>query len=86
MSAEAKDLILKLLHKQSAQRMNIKDALDHPWFVGANSQISQIRKEADSEGNEMMKFISYSNVDPNLVEEASKKSQGSNSPLQNYNA
>ena len=62
-------------------RISMQDALDHPWFVGNNKAISKLRKEAIDEGNEMLKFISYSNVDPEAVKEASKLSQGSaNSP------
>ena len=68
-------------------RISMQDALDHPWFVGGNKAISTLRKEAINEGNEMLKFISYSNVDPKVVKEASKLSQGSgNSPKPNcYN-
>jgi hypothetical protein len=43
-----------------------------------------MRKEAMDEGDQMMQFISYSNVDPNVVQ-AAKKSQGSNSPTNSYN-
>jgi len=49
-------------------RISIKDCLDHPWFVGTNSVISQMRREAVNDNNEMAKFISYSNVDPNLAQ------------------
>ena len=68
-------------------RISMQDALDHQWFVGGNKAISTLRKEAINEGNEMLKFISYSNVDPKVVKEASKLSQGSgNSPKPNcYN-
>ena len=45
-----------------------------------------MRKDAVEGGNEMMKFISYSHVDPKAAEEASKKSQGSGSPMASYNA
>lgn len=34
----------------------------------------------------MMKFISYSNHDAKFAMEVSKKSQGSNSPVNSYNA
>ncbi len=63
--------------------MNIRDALDHQWFVGANSDISKLRRIASNEGNEMLKFISYSNVDAKVAQEASKKSQGTVSPTGN---
>lgn len=32
-SEEAKDLIRKLLHKDPAKRISLKDALEHPWLV-----------------------------------------------------
>jgi hypothetical protein len=38
-----KFVILKLLMKERHQRISIKDALDHAWFVGANSDISKMR-------------------------------------------
>jgi hypothetical protein len=31
------------LHKDKNERIEIKDALDHPWFVGTNMEISQMR-------------------------------------------
>lgn len=39
-----------------------------------------MRKDAINGGDEMLKFISYSNADAKLAQEASKKSQGSLSP------
>lgn len=78
-SAEAKDIVLKLLQKERSKRITIGDALDHPWFSGTNSAISQMRKDAAAEGNEMMKFISYSNVDSKLAEK-SKQTLGNMSP------
>ena len=63
-----------MLHKDKNERINIKDTLDHNWFVNSMSSISKMRKEAIKDGNEMMKFISYSNADVKLAQEASKKS------------
>ena len=45
-----------------------------------------MRQDAHSDGNDMMKFISYSSHDPKVAMDISKKSQGSNSPVNNYNA
>ena len=45
-----------------------------------------MRKDAIQGNNEMMKFISYSNVDANVALQASKKSQGSASPVGQYSA
>jgi hypothetical protein len=71
---------LELLLKDKNERILIKDALDHPWFVGSNAEISKMRGDAHSDGNDMMKFISYSNHDPKVAMDISKKSQGSASP------
>ena len=57
----------------------MQDALDHPWFVGDNKAISKMRKEAINEDNEMLKFISYSNVDPVVTQNVTRLSQGSES-------
>lgn len=59
--------------------MSIKDALDHPWLNNADPTMTQMRKEANKGNDEMMKFISYSNVDVKIAQEASKRS---NSPPQ----
>ena len=69
--------ILELLQKDRMQRISIKDALDHPWLNNADPTMTQMRKEANKGNDEMMKFISYSNVDVTIAQEASKRS---NSP------
>jgi len=56
-------------------RISMQDALDHPWFLGGNKAISKLRKEAIKEDNEILKFISYSNVDAKVAKEVSKLSQ-----------
>lgn len=74
-------IFIELLNKDKNERLTIKDALDHAWFVGANEAISTLRKSASQDGNEMMKFISYSNHDPKAAHEASKKSSNGGSPV-----
>jgi len=59
--------ISELLCKERVDRISISDALDHPWFSGTNSDISKMRKEALKDGNDMMKFISYSNIDAKIA-------------------
>ena len=59
---------IELLHKERVDRISISDSLDHPWFSGTNSEISKMRKEALKDGNDMMKFISYSNVDAKVAQ------------------
>uniref|UniRef100_A0A7S3CR78 non-specific serine/threonine protein kinase n=1 Tax=Strombidium rassoulzadegani TaxID=1082188 RepID=A0A7S3CR78_9SPIT len=82
-SAEAKDIVSKLLIKNKDQRLNIRETLDHPWFSN-NQELSKLRRVASNEGNEMLKFISYANSDVNAVKESTKKSQGSMSPKGHY--
>jgi len=59
-------LHIELLQKQMSKRMSLQDALDHPWFISNNYAISKIRKTAIKEGNDLLKFISYSNVHTNI--------------------
>ena len=44
-----------------------------------------MRKEAIKDGNDTLKFISYSNVDVKAAEQANKLSQGSGSPRSSMN-
>jgi len=56
-----------LLIKDKNNRLAIKEALDHPWFVKDNDAITRLRKEANISGDELMKFISYSNCDEKMA-------------------
>jgi serine/threonine protein kinase len=82
-SAEAKDIIFKLLIKNKEERLTIKDTLDHPWFLKNNTEIQEMRKSANSGDDDVMKFITYSNADVNLAKESAKKSHGDSSPKSN---
>ena len=68
---------VELLKKDRLTRITINDTLDHKWFASADSAISQMRKDANKDGNDTLKFISYSNVDAKVAQNASKLSQGS---------
>lgn len=59
--------------KNKDERMNITDALDHPWFNQANEEIHEMRKSSNSGEDDMMKFISYSNADSKLAKESIMK-------------
>jgi serine/threonine protein kinase len=59
-SAEGKDLISKLLMKNRKDRINIKDALDHPWMVSADPNITNLRRKSAVEGERLMQFVAYS--------------------------
>jgi len=56
-----------LLIKDKNNRLAIIEALDHPWFVRDNEAITRLRREANSGGDELMKFISYSNCDAKMA-------------------
>ena len=49
-SPDAKDLVIKMLHKDPRQRINAKDALDHPWFHN-ESQINNVLEVSENIGN-----------------------------------
>jgi serine/threonine protein kinase len=70
-SNTAKDLVSKLLNKSRERRITIRDTLDHPWF-NFNGEISKMRLEAKQGGDELMKFISYSNHDANMVRQVQR--------------
>ena len=55
-------MFLELLIKTMNERMKIKEALDHPWFADTDQDITNMRKAANEVGDEVMKFISYSNA------------------------
>jgi len=54
--------------------------------VKGNGDINQLRKDAGTSNDQMAQFISYSNHNAVKAAEAGKRSQGSNSPINNYNA
>ena len=67
--------------KERTTRISIKEALDHPWFVGANSDITKMRRQAEEEGNDTLKFISYSHTDANKANMSSPKNRMSPSNI-----
>jgi serine/threonine protein kinase len=62
---EAKDLILKLLVRKPADRLEVSDVLDHPWIVGEDSQIKQLRRKSFDDKDQVLQFVAYSN--PNIA-------------------
>ena len=68
--------------KERTTRISIKAALDHPWFVGADADITKMRQQADKDGNDTLKFISYSHHDAGKA----KETQGNMSPKARINA
>ena len=72
-SAEAKDLIGKLLQKDPAKRIKIKDVLDHKWITNDDVSIKELRKKSQDTENKVMEFVAYSNVNVEKVKENSPR-------------
>lgn len=62
-SAEAKDLISKLLEKNPSKRPSIQEVLDHPWIVGDDVNIRDLRRKSNENADKIMQFVAYSNTD-----------------------
>ncbi len=72
-SQEGKDLISQLLKKNPKHRMKIEEVLEHPWIVGSDINIIQLRRKSNENADEIMKFVAYSNVDLDKIKENSPK-------------
>lgn len=81
-SEEGKDLISKLLIKNRKDRINIKDALDHPWISGQDPAINNLRRKSGDAGNKLMEFIAYSHNNMRKIEDSSQAVPESSSLLQ----
>ena len=60
---DAKDLIEKMLHKTPSKRPTIQEVLDHPWIVGNDINIKELRRKSNENSDKIMQFMAYSNVD-----------------------
>lgn len=60
---EAKDLILKLLVRKPQERIKIDDVLDHPWIIGDDKKIMDLRRKSQDNNDAVLKFVAYSNTD-----------------------
>lgn len=72
-SAEAKDLITKLLMKDPKKRIEIKEVLDHKWITNDDVSIKELRKKSQDTENKVMEFVAYSNVNLEKVRENSPR-------------
>lgn len=59
-SGEAKDLVIKMLNKDPRQRINAKEALNHPWFTNENPNENVLMGVSENIGNLNQEM----NVDP----------------------
>lgn len=64
---------MKLLVRKPAERMSIAEVLDHPWIVGEDASIKDLRRKSFDEGDEVMQFVAYSNTSLQAVEKNSPK-------------
>ena len=46
-TAEAKDLITRLLEKDRSKRISLEEVLSHPWICRRNKEIAEIRKTVE---------------------------------------
>ena len=60
---DSKDLIEKMLHKTPSKRPTIQEVLDHPWIVGNDINIKELRRKSNENSDKIMQFMAYSNVD-----------------------
>ena len=72
-SNDAKDLINKLLQKQPKKRPSIEEVLDHPWIIGNDVNIRELRRKSNDMGDKVMQFVAYSNVDMQKIQENSPR-------------
>ena len=72
-SNEAKDLLLKLLDKNPKTRIKINQVLEHPWIIGADKDIKDLRINSKKSSDLLMQFMSYSNTSLDKVEENSPR-------------
>ena len=73
MSEEGKDLITKLLQKDPAKRIKIKQVLDHKWVTMQDPEISMLRRKSADMKDQVMEFVAYSNVNVEKVKENSPR-------------
>jgi serine/threonine protein kinase len=72
-SEEGKDLISKLLQKDPAKRIKIKQVLDHKWLTMQDPEISILRRKSADMKDQVMEFVAYSNVNVEKVRENSPR-------------
>jgi hypothetical protein len=48
--------------------MTISDVLSHPWIVGDDEEILDLRCKAATEGDKVLEFVAFSNVSMAAVE------------------
>lgn len=73
MSESAKDLILKLLVRKPAERIAITEVLEHPWIVGDDKKIMELRRKSNENHDDVLKFVAYSNTDTHAIQVHSPK-------------
>jgi serine/threonine protein kinase len=67
-SEDAKDLILKLLVRKPANRLSVGEVLDHPWIIGGDVPMMELRRKSFESKDEVLQFVAYSNTSLKGVE------------------
>jgi hypothetical protein len=53
--------------------MKIEEVLDHPWIIGTDINIKELRRKSNENSDAIMKFVAYSNVDLDKIKENSPR-------------
>ena len=67
-------MISKLLIKDKNKRMKIEEVLDHPWIVGQDKSIKELRRKSSDMGDKVLQFVAYSNTNLDKIQENSPRS------------
>ena len=66
-SASGKDLISKLLIKDRLTRIKIDQVLEHPWILGDDHNITNLRRKSADMGDKVLQFVVYSNTNMDRI-------------------
>ena len=66
-SASGKDLISKLLIKDRLTRIKIDQVLEHPWILGDDQHITNLRRKSADMGDKVLQFVVYSNTNMDRI-------------------
>ena len=55
-------MISKLLIKDRLTRIKIDQVLEHPWILGDDHNITNLRRKSADMGDKVLQFVVYSNT------------------------
>lgn len=65
-----------MLKKNRKERLNITEALVHPWIVGNDQKIKQIRRKSVDSQDKVMQFVAFTSNNMQQIDKHSPKSDG----------